>query len=140
MNEEGVRDWHTGFSAASRIALCFIWATLAPAVVARMSASEIRDRSSSLQAAPGFHGACHRAGHYGPDRWFHSGYTCCGTMFESAAAGAWRVASEGFATRANEADACYPPVGPAYGSRGMLARFLVLDAPLDGGQRRRTKL
>jgi hypothetical protein len=35
--------------------------------VARNERSEIRERSSSLNAAPGFRGACHRAGHFGPD-------------------------------------------------------------------------
>ena len=41
--------------------------------VARMSASEIRGRHSSAQPAPGFHGACHRAGHFGPDPLVPSG-------------------------------------------------------------------
>ena len=41
--------------------------------VARMSVSEIRGRPSSSQAAPGFHGACHRAGHFGPDPLVPSG-------------------------------------------------------------------
>jgi hypothetical protein len=41
--------------------------------VARMSVSEIRGRHSSSQAAPGFHGACHRAGHFGPDPLVPSG-------------------------------------------------------------------
>src|SRR5262245_40529680 len=42
--------------------------------VARMSVSEIRDRHSSFKIAPGFHGACHRAGHFGPDPLVHPGY------------------------------------------------------------------
>jgi hypothetical protein len=42
--------------------------------VARMSVSEIRGRHSSLTIAPGFHGACHRAGHFGPDPLVHPGY------------------------------------------------------------------
>ena len=39
-----------------------------------MSVSEIRDRHSSLTIAPGFHGACHWAGHFGPDPLVHPGY------------------------------------------------------------------
>jgi hypothetical protein len=35
--------------------------------VARMSVSEVRGGHSSFQLVPGFHGACHRAGHFGPD-------------------------------------------------------------------------
>jgi hypothetical protein len=38
--------------------------------VARMSVSEVRGGHSSFQLVPGFHGACHRAGHFGPTRWF----------------------------------------------------------------------
>jgi hypothetical protein len=42
--------------------------------VARMSVSEIRGGHSSFQLVPGFHGACHRAGHFGPDPLVHPGY------------------------------------------------------------------
>ena len=42
--------------------------------VARMSVSEIRGRHSSFQLVPGFHGACHRAGRFGPDPLVHPGY------------------------------------------------------------------
>ena len=42
--------------------------------VARMSVSEIRGGHSSFQLVPGFHGACHRAGHFGPDPFVHPGY------------------------------------------------------------------
>ena len=38
-----------------------------------MSVSEIRDWHSSLRTAPGFRGACHRAGHFGPDPLVQSG-------------------------------------------------------------------
>ena len=41
--------------------------------VARMSVSEIRGGHSSFQLVPGFHGACHRAGHFGPDPLVHPG-------------------------------------------------------------------
>ena len=36
--------------------------------------SDIRGRPKSLHADPGFHGACHRAGHFGPDPLIHPGY------------------------------------------------------------------
>ena len=42
--------------------------------VARMSVSEVRGGHSSFQLVPGFHGACHRAGHFGPDPLVHPGY------------------------------------------------------------------
>ena len=41
--------------------------------VARMKRSAIRERSRSFKADPGFHGACHRAGHFGPDPLVPSG-------------------------------------------------------------------
>jgi hypothetical protein len=41
--------------------------------VARMEQSAIRERSISFNVDPGFHGACHRAGHFGPDPLVPSG-------------------------------------------------------------------
>jgi hypothetical protein len=55
--------------------------------VARMSVSEIRGRHSSLTIAPGFHGACHRAGHFGPDPLVHPGYKLGDTSAKSGIAG-----------------------------------------------------
>jgi len=41
--------------------------------VARMERSEIRERHGGLLIVPGFCGACHRAGHFGPDPLASSG-------------------------------------------------------------------
>jgi hypothetical protein len=41
---------------------------------------EIRDGHSSSQTVPGFHRACHRAGHFGPDPLVQSGYVCARTI------------------------------------------------------------
>jgi hypothetical protein len=39
-----------------------------------MSVSDIRDRRFSFPILPGFRGACHRAGHFGPDPLAYPGY------------------------------------------------------------------
>ena len=46
--------------------------------IARMKRSEIRERHSSVTVVPGLRGACHRAGHFGPDPLAPSGLRCCG--------------------------------------------------------------
>ena len=52
--------------------------------VARMSVSEVRGGHSSFQLVPGFHGACHRAGHFGPDPLVHPGYKFIGLQRREA--------------------------------------------------------